>query len=327
MQDWNPEQLEKMNSDLVNYGSGFLSSRLERLVPSLSAQWGPLFHTLNIESKVLSVIPTLDVSSANYGFVGIVEEEEFAVVVDKEQAGYLSSLLVPNSDSISLDIISEYLARRFISSLSTSWSGVDKDSIKFDSQKEISLVNARAAIKIELSVNNKNINIELQIGEKLLSKLDGLWRRQTSSFNVSQLKYTNLALVLEKINVPVEELNTFLEVGAKIPLEFSGNTPVSITNEDDVISLAKLYNCDSSFGFKILSKAKIPDYKPNMAMLSVVIGDLNLPLEKSGLLTTVGSYISTDLALTNQVSVSLEGKKVASASIMVDGSQYSLIIK
>ena len=319
---WNFNQLEYIDSSKINFSSGFLASKPARWIPNFSAHWVPLFQSLNIKVKVISVTPSIDLPKIDQFWVGTFEDEALCINASKEASDVFAKLFLDSQDPMSLDLVQEYLVRRFLTSLTNSWSGPSMPPLYYYSEGTKNHLNIQAGIKIVLSINDEMNEFWLLIGPKLLKTLDGLWQRQTSSFNPKQFDYDMLAIEIDRLNVPISDLNKYFEKGSKIAIGFSGNDPVSITSKGEVISLAKLLRSNDSFVVQTISPANIPEYKPNMVVISFILGEFSLPTDKLPALSAVGSYLPTNINLTSKIILQIDNKKVAEGSLIFEDDHY-----
>ena len=324
---WNFNQLEFIDSSKINFSSGFIASKPARWVPNFSAHWVPLFQSLNINVKVISVTPSIDLPKIDQFWVGTFEDEALCLNTNKDTAASIAKLFLNSEDAISISLVQEYLVIRFLTSLSNSWSGPSLPKLYFYSEGTKNHLNIQAGIKVVLSIHDEIKELWLLIGPKLLKTLDGLWQRQTSSFASKQFDYDLLALEIDRINVPISDLNKYFEKGNRIAIGFSGNDPVSITSKGEVVSLAKLFRSNDSFVVQTISPANIPEYKPNMVVVSFILGEFTLPTEKIPSLTTVGSYLSTNINLSSKIILQIDNKNVAEGSLMFEDDHYFVMVE
>ena len=131
--------------------------------------------------------------NASYGWVGRHDEELFGIACESISAEYLANLIVPNSTGVTSEVVQEYCVRRFVQSLASAWTGPSLGRISYVSNKKIVDVNAKAAVKVVLSLNNRQIVFWLLFERSLLKLIDGLWRRQTVSMNIRDLSLIHIS--------------------------------------------------------------------------------------------------------------------------------------
>lgn len=326
---WNPQNtLPAVESGLVKYSGGFLAARPERWVPQISNHWMPIFHALGLTCKVVSVEPVIDIFNApTHGYVGVCDDEPFAVAIAPETTKSLAQIFLPQAEEQGYDLVTEYLARRFIKSLAASWSGVPLTGIQFDSQLKISNLRPAAGIKVNLTANNKKFQIWILIGKNLLEKLDGQWRRQTMTYNKYTQTATEVSLELGSFDSVLTEVNKVLTKGNKIGLQRGLSEGVDLVANVERLAVAKLLRSSGKFALQIQNKTEeisLPD--PNSLRVSVVLGKIELkPLELS-LFGLPGSFIPTDLDINDQVELVISGQVAATATVQIENDQFFIVI-
>ena len=325
--NWNPQKsLSFVEPDFVKYGSGFLSSKPEKWLPNLSALWLPLLNIFNFDLKVLMVEPTFKFpENYSYGWVGTHEDELFGIACEPVTSEYLANLIVPNATGATSEIIQEYCVRRLIQSLASAWTGPQLGSISYSSTKRLSEVAPRAAIKIVLSLNNRQIIFWILLERSLLKLIDGLWRRQTISMNLKDIKIDNFDIEIGRFEVAIQDLKNKIKSGEEIRIKPVNFNQVRVLKEGELAIAARLLNCDGTFALEVVPYLKDQQLS-DLVDVSIMIGNFDLDSQQQIIMKTVGNHLPTKLELTNRVQFKVSGEVVGTGVLKETAGSYSVIV-
>ena len=330
IQDWNPyDKLKTIEAGVVNFSSGFLSSRPERWFPNLSSHWLLLAANLNLQLKINSVKPLIEEPplldncwSVSCG------ESSFAVGLTSAAAEYVSNLFLPDARGSVREITLEYLARRFVNSLSHTWSGPAFEQFAFIGKKiESESFPFSGAVQLNVELNERQFDLWILLSVGMVEKLDGLWRRQTKSIASGQLILNECDLEIAGFEVPVTEINQYLTQGNIIRLDQSVIDGAVLCTNSETLADVDLFICDQRYALKIRQSRKAPLRSPSGSVrISAVLANLNFESALAGQLAREGSFLPTATPVGNQVQLKVEGQVVAEAFIKEENSRLVLEI-
>ncbi len=317
------EEVESLDPKIIKYGIGFLNSRPQNWIPNFSSFWTPLLELLNFEVAVLDIQPTFDFPiSGNSLWLGAFENNKIGVSCEPFVAKYLASLFITDIDSLTSKVLEDYLARRLMQSLVASWTGPSLSHFQYFGASSMKDFEPSAGIKITMSVNGRQVTLWLLIEELLLKKLDNLWRRQTTTFNIKKLESRRYQLVLYSQQIQLEELETSLVIGNKIYL--AGLDPRFVTMRDivnDSTWKIKLYSSSDQLVMKILESNVPYQLDVRDLLMRVTFPEITLSTEQLQL-NTNESFISTGLAPGTELLIKVSDETVAQAKLGKDANGY-----
>lgn len=317
------DEIEVLDPKIIKYGIGFLKSRPQNWIPNFSSFWTPLLDLLNFEVAILDIQPTFDFPlSGNGVWLGAFENNKIGISCEPFVAKYLASLFITDIDSETSKILEDYLARRLMRSLVASWTGPSLSHFKYFGVSSMKDFDPSAGIKITMSINGRQVTLWLLIEELLLKKLDNLWRRQTTTFNIKKMESRKYQLVLFSQQIQLDELESLLEIGNKIYL--AGLDPKHLLMRDvinDSTWKIKLFSSSSQLVIKIL-ESNIP-YQIDLRdlLMRVVFPEVTLSTDQLQL-NTSESFLPTGLELGTDLLIKVSEETVAQARLGKDGNGY-----
>lgn len=329
MRDWDPfSHLRSIEPGLVQYSGGFLSSQPERWFPNLSSHWSLLAANLNLNLKTLSVRPLIEeLPPVDLIYNVSCGNDAFSVGLNSTAGEYISMLLLPDSGPIAQDIVMEYIARRFVSSLAMTWSGPAFEELGFVGKQsgDTAPFLVVGAVQLSLELNERQFDVWLQLSAGMVERLDGLWRRQTKSIGSGQLLLRQCDLELTSFEVPVTEINSYLSQGNIIPIERDFFQTATLVNTSEILAESDVYICDNKFALRIRTGKKQPiRVTSGNVRISVVLVSLNFESALAGQLARAGSIIPTAVEVSNLVSLKVDGQVVTEALLKEDNTGVML---
>ena len=326
---WNPrEQVKLVSAHAVAYSRGFLCSRPEQWFPSLNNQWLLLLHSMGIEASIIEVTPLLEYSTeSDLSFVASVDDELIGIFCNRESAHIITSAFSPDSSDQGRDILLEYLARRFITSASLSWSGPDTSVIRFEPMLNAAAVRGVGAVKITAVINGQQAMFWMVIGKQMVERLDGLWRRQLQSTVEARDAAMDVRLELTHINIPKAMIDDYLMSGTIVDLEVPVSDTVTLMAGTSPWVQGRLIQCDEHFGFEVMSEsASSAGAPPETASLAVELGTVRLDPQMLIEVAQLGAMVQTTLPLGDQVILSIDGQQVGTATLRSYQGRFALLV-
>jgi hypothetical protein len=325
--------LRHVNSDEARLSRGFLRSRPEKWFPGLGRQWLPLIHSLGIEVRLNEIRPVAVMPPGmSRGFVGTVDDEPMGIFVDAASLRTVLDAVAPGAVPAARDITSEYLARRLLGSLASSWSGPESSVVRFDPERDTREVAPAAAIKIGFSVNGNACELWLALGKVLVERLDGLWRRQVRSSSRQSEREVEVHLELSQLAVPPSMLVDYMRAGSRIDLEIPLSDLITVRLGSGTGSRAwmpaRMINVDGRMGFEVLPGPAItPPLPDGTTRLSIEIGSFVLDGAMLPELGQPGAMLETDFPLGAAVVMAINSEKVADASLCSYEGRFAITVR
>ena len=232
---WEPEsRLVQMTQEDIRFSRGFLPCDASKLVNGLSEYWLPLFLTLDANVQItglsthLSSPPELEFE-AELAF----DDEPATLGFSADTCQLLAGTIFSEHTEHGLDVLCEYVARRFVSTVSKSLTYQSELSFKFvspDSQLEERPVGT---MKISLQINGQSADVFLGLGTRAVEYVDSAWRRyitrRTASrgFQYSDQLHT-VSIELAELSVEPSVLIDYVRSGTVIELDTPIDSPVLV---------------------------------------------------------------------------------------------------
>ena len=328
---WNPAKaLRAFEDNEVNLSRGFLRCTPQQWFPGLAAQWLPLSHALSVELKVLEIkklleiMPTIKLSA---GYHASLDTEQVALLLDEHAATVLVSAFSPDGTDKANDVVLEYLARRTLGSLALSWSGYESSSFSFRSSIDPYSMEFPGYVQAHLRVNNESCSVWFGLGQGLVDRIDGLWRRQVrlrSKGNESSGEYT---VELAQLGVPPSMLTQYVKSGTVIDLETVASDKAFLRNDSEQIMNCRLFRVKSKFGIELLQgPAGVPSVPKGTTRLSISLGKVKIATEDMAEILQPRALWESELSLTDHVEMVINGEKVASAQLGIYEGRFALTV-
>ncbi len=241
--EWEPQvALMECSDNEVLFSRGFLRCKPEKWFPGLSAHWTPVSHAFDVDLLVKNITPTFSLPKDNgHLYRSTLNGHPVTLFMEKGEAEVLFDTLLPRSRRQAKEVAMDYFARRFVVSLARSWSG--RDEIRATYHGEVSsetIRDAEAAIVLKLRVNSIDCEVSILISKEHIELLDGMWRRQTNSFQPVQGD-KKVRVQVTELAVPRDLLADYTQSGAIIDLETQENNTAVVLRGTQKWCRAELY--------------------------------------------------------------------------------------
>jgi hypothetical protein len=306
--------LPEIQPDAAKLSAGFLRCRPEKWLPAFSSHWLPFWHSLGIEAKIIEIKTLLKAAkNVQKGFYGVVDDERVAVCVDEDSEQAILSAVSPGAAKNAESLLLEYLARRFFSSMAQSWSAAENAKVQFRTEIRTHSFNESGAVKIAFSLNNSVCNVWLLLGEGLVQKLDGLWRRQLNVPSKEETSEMHRASIeLFGIELFQNELEAQLKPGHFIGFSGSKIELVTLIINGKPYLPAKLSKVDEKIALQTASSNIEGTYdNSSKVRLSVKYPEFRISASALNEASQISSVFTTDIDSQSPVELYVQDKKVA----------------
>lgn len=333
---WNwQHNLLTVDSSQLQFGKGFLSCRPASWFPHFAAEWLPLAHSLSVEIKVLDCSTAIKLPEGlDLGYGGVVQGEPFAIFFDKNLVQVSLDCTIPGSEPVAKDVILEYLARRFITTLRSSWVGEGRDTIYFDRRVDPFSTDYKGVISLQISLNGNPGTVWIALGRHMVSELDGMWRRQNKrgansvlSQNKFQEGVIDLYFEIAQLAVPPSDIVTYTQSGTNIDLEIPVSSQLVVRSNERPLILTEMYHNDSKLCLETKSLNPVqPIISEGMTRLSICLGKVSVDTHLFNDYLSVGALWDTGLILSDHVMMYLNNEVVAKGQLATYQGRYALSV-
>ena len=313
---WSPERcLRSVSPEVARYSRGFLRCRPEKWFPGFAMQWLPLAHSLGIEIKLCEAKPVAQAPRGwTFAFAGTVDGEPLGLALEDESAEVLLEAVLPSAAPRSRQIVLEYLARRFLSSMAISWSGPESSLVQFEPDLDAHQIREVGAIKVVVSINGEQSTVWILLGQVLVDRLDGLWRRQLQSTSRHNSEDTRVQVEFAHLTVPPSLLADYLKPGTTVDLETPVSDVVMVVCDGRPFLPAKLCRLGDCFGVETIA-APLPVFQlpAGTTRLSIELGQADWNGVFAREMSQPGAVYDTGIRLGDRVGMVVNGEQVAEA--------------
>ena len=319
--------LRKLDPQTVKFSRGFLKSRPERWVPQLAAEWLPLAHSLAADLRVLAVTPQLTLPEGlDVGYGAMIDKEPFGIYFDRDAIRMCLDAVVPASYPDSRDIVLEYMARRLVSSLRSSWVGAESSTIVFDKRIDPFSLKAAGAIQLSFSIGANQGAVWFGLGSRAVELLDGMWRRQNQPVvKNSPEGIVSLFFEIAQLAVPPADIVQYTQSGTKIDLEIPVTDMVLVRSADKPMASTRMSQADGKIVLETValnpSQPLLPD---GMTRISVVLAKVSCDTSVINENISINSMWDTGVALSDTVELYLNGDVMARGTLSIFEGRFAL---
>lgn len=327
---WEPAKyLRHFGAHQARLSRGFLQSKPAKWVPGFAMQWVPLAHSFGIDLRIKQVEPCIQAArQAGPAFSGTVDDEPIALLIEQEAAKRLLSTLAPGASAQAQNLLLEYLARRFLSSLALSWSGPESSVVLFDSSISPTHVREAAAVKVDLLLNDNPLSVWVLLGNFLAERLDGLWRRQVRSSVKASEGPLELSLEIAQLAVEPSMLSEYTKSQAVVDLEVAMSERLVLRSKGNAWGVGNLCDVDGKLGVEItddvIPAPRLPEGTTRMA---IEFGRVKLQPSELVELSQKGAIWSSELPCSPLVNLMINDERVGMAELMVYEGRFAIKVK
>ena len=328
--EWDPSKsLRKFSANEVRFSSGFLALDFEHYFPQLRSHWLPLFHSLGTNVQLLSVQKTFEFpSNLRKQYVIEIDGELGVLGIDSRADRAFAGAIAPQSDALATQVLLEYLERRFLASLTKSWSGPEKVTCLHVNEGDPRRVSVAAAVQLNLSVDGVVSELWIGVGAKTLERIDRLSRaskkHEETPLDTVQDLY---AIELAELLVPPELLIDYLRPQTVIGLDLPVRADVIIRKNDRPWALGRLGQNEGQFVVEIIDfdPESAPDSGGN-TKLRVEVCRVQTDAVRSAELAHRGALLLTEKEVSPEVGLVIGSEQVGTALVGAIGGQFALSV-
>ena len=335
---WSPETvLTHLSERDVRFSRGLLRSRPEQWFPGFGSQWLPLAMSLGVEFKVIDVRVSLDLPTpSNFQYVATIDDEPFAIVVEEAAAALIVDTVNAGGTlaegAAARSVLIEYFARRLLTSLTLSWSGVQRSVVSFNSDLPKNAVRGVCSIQVPAGIGGRPLSFWFVIGAGLADRLDGLWRRQLQNRTKTIDGDSDVHLEIAQLAVPTIKLGDFLSPGAVVDLGVPASDLITLRLGARMSMTGKLCVVEKNFGIEILHPAgRNPDVGAEESRLVVDLGAPTGQVARVDLATITelghtGVVWASNFPVGSDVTLTVQGSVVGRGVLGVIDGRFAITI-
>lgn len=309
---------------------GFLRCHPEKWFPGFSAHWVPLLNALGSDVRVLEIKPMIASLDSNYNcFKGMLAGESVLLAFDAQGSRVIIEEVVPSLDkSEHSGLVLEYLAQRFFAVLGMCQTGADALAPSFSGPCSASDVPCVGQVKCSFSINSISCVIIVGLGQKLVEKMDGMWRRQMHSATRVSHRSGMLRLEIAQLGVPPQLLSEYLARGAVIDLEVPVSDLITLRIGAKPFMAAKMIEVNGKLACQTVQAAPVNISLPEgTSRLCVEIAAVPVDPPEVVELGQVGGVLVTNVNVGDAVTLTINQEKVADARLCVYQGRFALEVQ
>lgn len=327
---WDPNVLlPRVAPREIEFSRGFLRCQPTQWFPGFSAQWLTLTHSLGLEIRLGSIVPTLQIPTrAARLYAAKVGDQDIGLAADDDSLLLIGNAVVPGSSEAGRFILEEYLARRLLASLVLGWAGPQVAQYSFLGRSSLSNLKLGGSLTLGLTINGFQTTISLLLGPGLVEQLDGMWRRQIRS-SLGERKATgSWEIDLAQLAVRPASLADYSTTGTVVDLEIPISDGVIVRTGNGEALAARLRVCDEEFVLEISAAAPPPLNQPEgTTRLAVRLGTYKVDsnADYSELLQP-GTLVRTGVPASNVASLVVGAEQIARAQLCVYSQRFAMTV-
>jgi flagellar motor switch/type III secretory pathway protein FliN len=330
VQLWEPRRaLRRVDPVDARLSRGFLRCHPEKWFPGFAAHWMPVTHALGCEVRLAEVKPVMArPMMGDLTFVGSVDGELMLLNVDPDSGKALADEFLPGGAAKASQAAIEYLMRRLLATLALSWSGPESSTVRFESEVDPSEVSVVASVRVCVNVNAALCTVMIGLGQKMVDKFDGLWRRQIHSSARVPQGSSSVRLELGQLAVPPQMLSDYLTKGTVIDLEVRASDSLTLRMGNRPWMAGRLVDVGGVFGCEMTPGAIASPAAPEgTTRLSIELGTAVLESQAIAELGQPGAVLVTDIPVSERVILSINQEKVGEGRLCVYEGRFALEVQ
>ncbi|MGA1190676.1 MAG: hypothetical protein ACO3XO_00195 [Bdellovibrionota bacterium] len=251
------EDLLPIRPEVIRFSKGFLRSKPEVWFPGFAAYWLPLFHTFDIHQESIETTPLLDLSAVKgITFYGSLDGEMFSLIVSEALFDFIARVELPAASQTAKHLFIEYFARRFMTSLASSWSAQEGAVFQFHSDLGSPPVHCSAGVRLNFRLNGEMLSLVIGMSQGLLEKMDQLWITQMLRGVVHSRDSAGIRIVFGNTMLVPSEVGEVLSSGQMLPMNSGGSEEVLLLLDDTPWLEGKLWRHEGGIAFETIREVK-----------------------------------------------------------------------
>jgi hypothetical protein len=323
--EWNAaEDLPLISPEAIRFSKGFLRSKPEVWFPGFAAYWLPLLHTFNLRQDAVETIPLLDLSSMKgITFYGSLDGEMLTLVISESLFDFIARVELPAASQTAKHLFIEYFARRFLTSISSSWSAQEGAVFQFHSDLGSPPVHCSAGVRLNFRLNGEMLSLIVGMSQGLLEKIDQLWITQTLQGVANIDDSAHIRLVFGSTQLVPSEVGEVLSSGQTVPINSGGSEKILLLLEDRPWLEGRLVRDEGGIAFETIREVEqLEEIEEGMTSVSFELGEIEMSRRDIHLLAQPGAlHQFPHIADQPKAHVYIADKKVGEGALLAYESQ------
>jgi flagellar motor switch/type III secretory pathway protein FliN len=338
---WEANQyLATVGYQTVRYSAGFLKANVANYFKDFYADWTDFFEYFGVQCKLARVSSSLGFPTKEVSLLQIeINKEPCVLVIDKKiKEIILETFLKKNSPhNPNLTILTEYIEKKFLYSLSQSFKG--KFPLKFSYLKLLQPVskiknnNLGGVICLTFEINGKIGYVWFGLSNKITDKIDGDYKKENAlepDSDADQLR-VDLTILLAENAIPTSKVVDYTKVGALIEIGEFKEIEILVEKYNQVIAKGRLYNFNNFFAIKISEViqpvTRVEDAFSGVTTINVEFDCVEMTQKMLKENLQPGGFIVTAKNLNDlAVALSIGGEAVAFGEICIVDGKLSVLV-
>lgn len=323
--EWNAaEDLPLICPEVIRFSKGFLRSKPEVWFPGFAAYWLPLLHTFDLSQEGVETTPLLDLSSVKgITFYGSIDGEMLTLVIPESLFDFIARVELPAASQTAKHLFVEYFARRFLTSIASSWSAQEGAEFQFHSDLGSPPVHCSAGVRLNFRLNGEMLSLIVGMSRVLLEKVDQLWITQTLQGVVNIDDSSRIRLVFGSTMLVPSEVGEVLSSGQTIPINSGGSEKIRLLLDDRPWLEGRLLRHEGGVAFETIREAaQVVEIEEGMTSVSFELGEVEMSRRDIHLLAQPGAlHQFPQIAEQPKTHVYIADKKVGEGTLLAYESQ------
>lgn len=329
---WNASAvLDPLDVNHVRLSKGFLRAQPLKWFPAFATYWLPLFHSLGIEGRLVSLHVGLEFPDGLERIVPLEIDGEPAVLgMDFKSQAAITQAVVVNASQESASLTQEYIERRLISTISMSWLGKSPLLCYYSPPDVSDSIEITGSVCMTVEVGDQPCTLWFGFGSRIVERLDALWREQfvksrTGAEEVEFGDVVSVSVVLAELAVPPALLIDYMRAGTIIDLEVPATERVSVYVDGKLWVEGRLCQFNDRFAVEVLD-LNPPEREIPEDSTRVQVEVATAELDPAAIIEheQAGAVLLTRTRVDSPVSMRISGENIASAVVgQIDG-QFAL---
>ncbi|NBW39740.1 hypothetical protein EBR25_01920 [bacterium] len=322
---WDPlTELSAVSAEDIRFSRGFLRSQPEVWFPGFTAHWLPLFHTFDIHHEKCGTTPLIDLDAGEgVAFHGSLDGETVSLFIPRSLSECITRTQAPAASLTAKHLMIEYFARRFMTSLASSWSANEGGVFRFQSDVSAPSEACVGGVRLDFRLNGEELSLVIGISQGLMDRLDQLWITQILKGIPSAEERARVRVVFGSTAFLPSEVGDSLVPGKTLPINFGGSDSVVLLMDEQPWLEGSLFTHDDQLVFQARGEANEGIANADgMTSVTFELEEIELSKAESALLSQPGAlHKLASSAKQPKIHISVAHKKVGHGILVAYESQ------
>lgn len=323
--EWNAaDDLLPIRPEVIRFSKGFLRSKPEVWFPGFAAYWLPLLHTFDLHQEGVETTPLLDLSSLKgITFCGSLDGEMLTLVIPESLFDFIARVELPAASQTAKHLFVEYFARRFLTSIASSWSAQEGALFQFHSDLGSPPVHCSAGVRVNFRLSGEVLSLVIGVSQGLLEKIDQLWITQMLQGIVNIDDSAHIRLVFGSTMLVPSEVGEVLSSGQAVPINSGGSEKILLLLDDKPWLEGRLLRHEGGIAFETIREVKQGvEIEEGMTSVSFELGEVEMSRRDIHLLGQPGAlHQFPQIADQPKTHIYVADKKVGEGTLLAYESQ------